>query len=484
MKPRTLIALACTLGMLPALAAGGWASEAGAPLKEQALAALKKAATFYRSRVAVHGGYVYHYTLDPNSMEIKERWGEGPASPDQVWVQPPGTPTVGLAYLRAYAATGDRYYLDAATEAAEALVYGQLRSGGWAQTVDFNPNGTKVADYRNGKGRGRNHSTLDDGISQAAIRFLARADQAHGFKHRAIHEAAQTGLDALLKAQFPNGAFPQVWTGPVPPKPLLKASYPKYDWRTEGRVDNYWDYYTLNDGLAGSVSETLLDALEVYKEDRYRAALVRLGDFLLLAQMPDPQPAWAQQYSYAMHPIWARRFEPAAVAGSESQDVIETLLKVYRLAGDRKYLEPIPRALAYLKRSRLPDGRLARYYELQTNRPLYMNRTGRDYFLTYDDKDLPDHYGWKGASRLEGLEKAYAEVKAGARAPAATLPAAEQETRARQLVRELDAEGRWISTYAGERLVGQPKIRAGTRYLASEVFSRNVGALCDTLAAR
>ena len=30
----------------------------------------------------------------------------------------------------------------------------------------------------------------------------------------AIHEAALYGLDALLKAQFPNGAFPQVWTQP------------------------------------------------------------------------------------------------------------------------------------------------------------------------------------------------------------------------------------------------------------------------------
>jgi hypothetical protein len=101
----------------------------------------------------------------------------------------------------------------------------------------------------------------------------------------------------LLKAQFPNGVFPQVWQKAVEPKPVLKAKYPDYDWKTEGRVKNYWDYYTLNDGLAGSVSDVLIEAHQIYQDDKYRAALEKLGDFLLLAQMPDPQPGWCQQYS-------------------------------------------------------------------------------------------------------------------------------------------------------------------------------------------
>src|SRR4029078_13339947 len=118
----------------------------------------------------------------------------------------------------------------------------------------------------------------------------------------------------------------------------------------------------------------LLAALEVYRDDRYRRALARLGEFLILAQIPHPQPAWAQQSNYEMQPMWARRFEPPAVCGLESEDAVRTLMKIFRLTGDQKCLEPIPRALAYLKKCRLPDGRMARYYELQTNRPLYMNR--------------------------------------------------------------------------------------------------------------
>src|SRR5439155_10494436 len=156
-----------------------------------------------------------------------------------IWVQPPGTPTVGLAYLAAYRATGDKFYLDAAREAGEALIYGQLKSGGWQNCIDFDPHG-RVNLYRNGKGRGQNNSTLDDNISQSAIRFMARLDEALEFKDAAVHESAMIALDALLKAQFANGAFPQIWTGPVregeaPAEPnSKKASYPDYDWRTEG----------------------------------------------------------------------------------------------------------------------------------------------------------------------------------------------------------------------------------------------------------
>jgi PelA/Pel-15E family pectate lyase len=454
------------------------AASADDALRAHAQAALRKAATYYRDQVASHDGYVYYYSLD-----LKRRWGEGEATADQIFVQPPGTPTVGLAYLKAYEATGDKFYLEAAAEAAEAILYGQLQSGGWTQTVDFDPRGSKVAQYRNGKGRGKNNSTLDDGITQSAIRFLARADQAHGFRHKAIHEGAQVALDSLLKAQYPNGAFPQVWTGPVPPQPIVKANYPEYEWRTEGKIKNYWDMYTLNDGLAGTVSDTLLTAHEAYQDSKYLAALARLGDFLILAQMPDPQPAWSQQYNYAMQPIWARRFEPPAVTGGESQDVLETLMKIYRATGDEKYLAPIPQALEYLKRSQLPDGRLARYYELKTNKPLYMTRRGDEYSLTYDDANLPDHYGWKVDSRLQAIEREFRAIRAGGERLAKRPAMQELEKHARQAIDELDEQGRWISTYQGERLVGQPKFPPNFQFLNSGVFSRNVERLSEYLMA-
>ncbi len=432
---------------------------------------MKKAATFYREQVASHGGYVYFYSLD-----LKQRWAEGLATNDQIWVQPPGTPTVGMAYVKAWKATGDHYFLDAAREAADALVYGQLSSGGWSNSIDCKGRREGYR-YSGGKQRQEGTSSLDDGQTQSAIQFIVLADEALGFKNLEVHRSALIALDALLAAQFPNGAFPQGWKGPVSNQPVLKASYPDYDWQTAGRIKNYWDMYTLNDNVCGYVADTLIDAYRVYQDGRFLQSLRKLGDFLILAQMPEPQPAWAQQYNYEMKPIWARAFEPPGIAGDESQEVIETLMKISEATSDRKYLEPIPRALAYLNRSLLPDGRAARYYELKTNRPLYMFRRGKVYTLTYNDSDLPSHYGWKWDSRVGELESRYELLRSG-----------ETPTRQkgkpddiRRIIAALDEGNRWVSVYGGERLVGQAKMPLGTEYLSSELFSRNLSTLSDFL---
>lgn len=465
-----LAALLCVCHLSPSLSAAD-----SDPTAAEVLATMKTAATYYREQVAVHGGYVYFYSPD-----LTQRFGEGTASADQVWVQPPGTPTVGMAYLEAYQATTDEFYLNSATETAEALIYGQLESGGWTNCIDFDPKGERTAQYRNGKGRGKNNSSLDDDQTQSAIRFLVKLDHAYDFKNETIHTAATTALDALLAAQFPNGAFPQVWTGPVDQSlPIQQASFPKYDWKTEGRVKNYWDMYTLNDGLAGSVCAVLIEAHETYGDDRYLTSLKKLGDFLILAQLPNPQPAWAQQYSYDMNPIWARRFEPAAVAGRESQDAIETLLAIFNVTRDKKYLEPIPKAVNYLEASILPDGQLARYYEMETNRPLYMNRNGKDYFLTYDDKNLPDHYGWKTDQNLERLKNEYRKLVSSTKAIRSNRKVSADQVK--PILASLDDQGRWITTFTAQKLVGDQRFQPGDQYISSETFAKNIETLSGYL---
>ena len=439
-------------------------TDAEAVDRTQIASAMRKAVEFYRNETAVHGGYVYHYSLD-----LSVRWGEGRAGDKQIWVQPPGTPTVGTAMLKAYEVTGDVAFLDGAREAAEALAFGQLRGGGWTNSIDLSGFGQ---DRRPKEG----NCSLDDGQTQSAIMLIVLVDAALGFEHERIHECALSALDALLAAQFENGGFPQVWRGSVATnQPVARASYPAYDWRTEGRVKNYWDYYTINDNVCGYVADALLTAHVVYKNPKYMAALNRLGDFLVLAQMPDPQPAWAQQYNYEMHPIWARKFEPPAIAGDESQEVIETLLKIAdATGGDRKYLKPIPPALAYLKRSLLSDGRLARCYELGTNRPLYMSRRGKVYSLTYDDSNLPKHYGWKSEPRLEELDRRYRMIENGETENKVAAPSEEDIAR---IIADLDDHGRWISVYRGEPLVGQAKFKTGARYISSAVFAANLEKL-------
>lgn len=444
---------------------------AAEPTPRDVEAAMLRAATFYREQVSERGGYVYHYLVD-----LSRQWGEGEATKDQAWVQPPGTPTVGMAYLAAYRATGNEFYLEAAREAANVLVWGRLSSGGWSNSIDLT--GYQQPGVSRNRPRREPVSSLDDGQTQSAIRCLILTDEALEFRDAEIHRAALASLEALLAAQFPNGGFPQVWREPVSPQRVLRAQYPDYDWRTEGRIKEYWNLYTLNDNVCGYVLETLHEAHRVYGDEKYLTAMQRLGDFLVLAQMPDPQPGWAQQYNYAMQPVWARAFEPPGVSGDESQEVIETLLRLHQLTGEQRYLEPIPKALAYLRRSLLPDGQLARYYELRTNRPLYMTRNGKRYELTYDDRNLPSHYGWKTPSRLDELAKRYEAAKAGRPQQTASGP---DPREVEQIVKSLDARGRWISTFTGERLVGQMKLPIGTPYLSSDLFCQNLTTLASFL---
>jgi len=445
---------------------------------------MKRAVTYYSEKVAVRGGYVYTYSLD-----LQQRKGESEASPTEIWVQPPGTPTVGQAYLTAYEATRDPLFLKAATETAAALVAGQLASGGWTDSIEFDPRGRNANRYRNGLGRskGRNYSTLDDDKTQSALCFLMQLDRTLQFKNPEVHEATQFCLNSLLAAQFPNGGFPQGWREPVSTQPIIRASYPDYDWRSENRIKEYWDYYTLNDGLAGTVARTLHQAHQIYGDDKYRAALVRLGDFLLLAQMPEPQPAWAQQYNFQMHPMWARRFEPPAISGSESEDVVETLMFLYQVSGERKYLDAVGPALAWLKRSELPDGQLARFYELQTNRPLYLTRD--TYQLTYDDDDLPTHYSFKKRPRRETLEKRYATLQAGTPVKESSSSLKTLQKDAERILGELDRQGRWLATSSRKPyVVSNPNVTDQTlmkdkAILSSELFVKNLNRLSEYLRA-
>ena len=112
-------------------------------LREDARQAMQRAVEFYSKKVAVHGGYVYRYSDD-----LLKREGEGKTDLDTVWVQPPGTPSVGMAFVEAYELTHEPYLLDAAHAAADCLIQGQYRSGGWNASVEFAPAERKKTAYR------------------------------------------------------------------------------------------------------------------------------------------------------------------------------------------------------------------------------------------------------------------------------------------------------------------------------------------------
>jgi len=478
------------------------------PTLEEATKALRKAVQFFSSSVSCHGGYVWKYSGD---LSLRE--GEGIAGETKIWVQPPGTPTIGEAFLDAYEATGGPLHLNAARDAAYALVRGQLRSGGWNYSIEFDLDKRRKYAYRDSVGkieltvpnekthiggwavwkkrqnRG-NITVLDDDTTQSALRFLMRVDKVLGFNDEKIHDAAQYALESVLKAQYPNGAWSHYYDrlpikSPDPEYyPLKKASYPQ-SWSRTWTKD--WNgCYMLNDSITPDAIATMLDAYDIYGEERYLASAERGGEFLLLSQMPAPQPAWVQQYDRHMRPVWDRKFEPPAITGLESQNVLETFLLLYRKTGKEKYLEPVPRAIAYLRKSQLPDGRLARFYELNTNRPLYFTR---NYRLTYSSADAPTHYAFIVNSRLDAIEKKYrkllkmkpANLKTfdGKRAGKITP---KLEKRVREIIAKMDNRGAWVEQ-GWVRNRDSRKVEPESGIIYSRTFVENVRVLSRFIAA-
>lgn len=389
------------------------------------------------------------------SEDLALTFGEHQVQPTEIiTVQPPATPGIAGIYLRAYRVLGDAHYLDVAEAAGKALITGQLDCGGFPH--EFKPGDSKS---RSG--------TFDDDVSQSATRFLM--DLWSVTKNPAYQHAAQRCLQFMLDAQYANGGWPQAY-------PL--------------RNNTYSNYITLNDDAMMDVIRTLFQAAKVFDEPAYAKAAIRGADCLLALQGDEPQGGWAQQYTPDGFPAPARRFEPVALSSHETGMVLRMLAEVYRETGDKKYLRSGKRAFDWLKRSRLANGKWARFYEYKTNHDLYCTEKGE---IIRDVAHARPGYGWQGMYYSEAVEALFHHLLA--------LPVAEREQafvqskpnrdrlleRVLPIMEEMDAQGRWLDpisktakdVYASR--VGEVK---QTHKIDSGTFVRNVGSMVDYLSVR
>jgi PelA/Pel-15E family pectate lyase len=350
------------------------------PTADEAQAALDRAVDFMATEVACEGGYLWRYSEDLTVFE-----GEGPATATHIWIQPPGTPAVGMAYYEAWRLLGDPTYLDAAQAAGRALVEAQLACGGWDYHFNFDPDAaddyyTLLDSLAGADPVGRNQGTMDDNNTQSALLCLAwlsatEPDPAFG---RAIDAA----VDFFLEAQMDNGAWPQRY-----PDPMGYAAYP-----------------TFNDATINDIMKTLKTVGDLTGRTDAHQAVLRAGEFILLSQGEPPQAGWAQQYDENLEPAWARKFEPPAWCPAVTARNINTLIDLYHWTGEERWLEPIPEAIDWLETCRLEDGRWPRFVEPGTNDPLYFTS---DYDLVKTDDDLPTHYSFQGTYGIPAAIERY-----------------------------------------------------------------------------
>jgi hypothetical protein len=444
----------------------------------------------YMRSISASGGYLWRYSTD-----LKLMAGEVKGSKTMIWIQPPGTPSMGKAFLKAYEATGEPYLLDCALAAGRALAQCQLESGGWDYRFDFaNPrHWLRRVDKRPANAsKHRNISTFDDNTSQSALRFLLallKHSRSGTERQQQISNAFDYGARKLLQSQYPNGAWPQHHHGvrkTVEEFPIRKARYPK-TWSRVYPKEKYRSHFTFNDN---SHRDCVLLALEIFRvtgQQAFREAARRGGEFILLAQLPAPQPIWAQQYNAQMEPAWARKFEPPSVTGGESVGVCRTLIDLYLELGDERYLRAVEPAVKWFKKSAISKGKWARFYELKTNKPLYFTR---DYKLVYTDDDLPTHYGFQSSFGGESMIRYFEKVKSMGRekylapqkrkppsAKQRTARAKNMEKRVQAIIAAQDKKGRWVTR-------GRLEVSGMTfgHRIETQEFIANMQVLSDYLA--
>ena len=402
----------------------------GAADRAAILATMKRATAFMTDEVAVGGGYVWNILPD-----FSRRWGELEANPTMIWVQPPGTATVGHAFLDAYHATGDEQFYDAAKSAADALIAGQHPRGGWNYVIDtageeslrkwydeVGGNAWRLEEFQHYYG----NATFDDAGTAEASQLLLRVYlEKRERKYRAPLDKA---IQFVLDAQYANGGWPQRF-------PFVENG------GLHGNRD-YTPYITFNDDVAGENIEFLLYAHQALgSNDRRLVDAIQRGmDIFIATQQPMPQPAWGlQHFPDTLKPAPARTIEPQAFATHTTATNIRSMIGFYKLTGDRKYLERLPEALDWLDQVRTPQnliapGRTHPTFILEgSNTPVYIHRRGSNirnghYYADENPNNLIIHYGSFRNLDTAAIRREYEE--AAAMDPAALIAASPLKARA------------------------------------------------------
>jgi PelA/Pel-15E family pectate lyase len=483
------------------LSATGLSAQSGSELSQEAEQTMLKATRFMVEKVSTNGGYLWYYTPD-----LSRRWGEMEAYKTMIWLQNPGTTSVGHMLLDAYRATGDEYYYQAAAKAANAIVWGQSSEGGWNYVIDFagdkslkqwyntiGKNGWRLEEFHHYYG----NSTYDDNITSNAARFLLRM---YVIKmDPAYKPALDKAISFILKSQYPIGAWPQRY-------PLM------YDFSKEGHPD-YTSYYTYNDDVIWQNIHFLIQCYLTLGEQRFLDPIKRGMNFYLISQ--DGSGGWGQQMDMNLETAGARSYEPKALLPRNTAAIVLQLLEFYQFTGDRKFLNPIPAAIHWLEQTVLPadktdNGRYthAKFLELGTNKPLYPHRKGSNvkygyYYVDGSDENLLSHYGGKSYIDIQELKNEYKRVSSmtaeeatrnsplkeeafnGAGIPQSYYDISYErntkipdESAVRTIIQSLDKENRWLVKHG---MTSNPYIGDGKKQEPTDAYVKTmVGDETDT----
>lgn len=389
-------------------------------MENQVLQTMKSATRFMIETASYNGGFVWSYLPD-----LSRSWGELEAKRTMVWIQPPGTPTVGHLLLDAYHATGDEYYYESAKKVANALIWGQLPCGGWNYVFDFaGENSLKQWYATVGKNAWRleefqhyyGNATFDDSGTMQAAKFLLRM---YVEKNDPVFRyPLEKVIRLVLESQYPVGGWPQRY-------PLM------YDHPFQGKKD-YTSFITMNDDVISENTEFLIQCYQAMGLQNVKEPIMRAMNLLIILQQGAPYAGWADQYTVEdLQPAHARSYEPRSINAGTTVRAIHLLMEYYHLTGESKFLAGIPAAIGYLESTALSEtetqkfgrpsyGRkgifVPRFVDPDTGVPLYVHRVGSNvvnghYYTDQDICNTIGHYSSGAFVDVDELRKAYNTIK-------------------------------------------------------------------------
>jgi PelA/Pel-15E family pectate lyase len=277
--------------------------------------------------------------------------------------------------------------------ADNVLLY-QRDSGGWPKNIDMAIVLNSSAKASLLKQKAQTDSTIDNGATFTQLRYLARV---YGAQPAARHkDAFVKGIEYLLKAQYENGGWPQYF-------PLRHG---------------YYSHITYNDGAMIGVLEVLRDIakkkssyafVDESLRERATTAIDRGLECILKTQVvvDGKLTVWSAQHDeVTFKPAAARAFEPMALSGLESVGVVRFLMKMDK--PNQRIVQAVEGAIAWFDKTRINGFRWqetpsrngfnrvlvrdsnsgplwARFYEIGTNRPIFI---GRDSVIHYDVSEI------------------------------------------------------------------------------------------------
>jgi PelA/Pel-15E family pectate lyase len=284
------------------------------------------------------------------------------------------------------------YGSPAARAIADSVLAWQLGTGAWPKNIDM----TKPP--APGAKPGDEESTIDNRATVTQIRLLGlvyRATSADAYL-----SAGRRGIEYLLRAQYPNGGWPQYF-------PLRKGYYTHITFNDDAMAGTLMLLWDVADGSAAV--PPFDDALRA----RARTAVDRGIGVILKTQIRVNDPArtltaWCQQHDeVTLEPRPARTFEPVALVSAESVGLVRVLMRLPN--PPPPVVEAIDAAVAWLRAVRI-DGtdRWARFYQLGTNRPIF---AGRDAVVRYRVEEIEEErqkgYSWYGDYAATLLSRDY-----------------------------------------------------------------------------